>query len=89
MSFINTEKMDACFRIMESVLTTAPHYQPEDPGTLSVHSGELWRREGYKYEIYERGHKLMMSIPWEKPRATPYNTSKLPNSLVSAWILTI
>ena len=66
MPYINTEKMDACFRIMESVLTSTPHYQPGDPATLSLHAGGLWRWEGYKYEIFKRGHELMMSVPWEK-----------------------
>lgn len=67
MGYIDESKMDACFRIMGFALTSAPHYQPGDPDTLSVHSGELWRWEGYKYEIFERGHQLMMSIPWEEP----------------------
>ncbi len=64
---INIEKMDACFRIMEFALTSAPHYLPGDPAFLSLHGGELWRREGYKYEVYERGHELMASVPWDKP----------------------
>ena len=67
MAYIDQNRMDACFRIMESELTNAPHFQTGDPAFLSLHSGELWRWEGYKYEIFERGHELMASVPWEKP----------------------
>lgn len=67
MTFIDKSRMDACFRIMESIVTTGINYQSGDPSCLSFHSGELYRREGYKYDIARGGHEIMAAVPWTQP----------------------
>ena len=63
--YIKPDKAEYCLHAVESVLDA---YRREgDPASLSFASGELARRERYKYDVAERGNAIMRKVPWSEP----------------------
>lgn len=63
--YIKPDKAEYCLQAVESVLGT--FRREGDPSSLSFSSGELARRERYKYEVAERGNAIMYEVPWSEP----------------------
>ena len=64
--YIKSDKAEYCFHAVENILTEKYHREG-DPASLSFASGELARRERYKYNVAKQGKDIMQAISWGDP----------------------
>ena len=64
--YIKPDKAEYCLHAVESILTEKYHREG-DPELLSFASGELARREQYKYNVAKQGKDIMQAISWGDP----------------------
>lgn len=64
MAYTNPEALEKCFDTLWPILAEKQKGNQEE---LSFQSGVIWKEEGYKYEIIEKGKNLIENFPKEQP----------------------
>ena len=65
MEYVDAEKLERCYeRLAEKIAKQDPTGKPDK---ISLHSGYIWKQEGYKYDVWRNAHDAIAAIPWGEP----------------------
>lgn len=65
MEYVDAEKLERCYeRLAEKIAKQDPTGKPDK---ISLHSGYIWKQEGYKYDVWRNARDAVDAIPWGEP----------------------